>query len=89
MESHAEIKVGGHKEDRYILWVTLELLFVHPLTLVINLDINAISFLCWSFNEAAIIDNICIYFFSLALQPQFGHWPTSMKLCVSLRFSRS
>jgi hypothetical protein len=29
------------------------------------------------------------YFFSLALQPQFGPWPTSMKLSVSLRFSRS
>jgi hypothetical protein len=27
--------------------------------------------------------------FSLALQPQFGPWPTSMKLSVSLRFSRS
>jgi hypothetical protein len=25
----------------------------------------------------------------LALQPQFGPWPTSMKLSVSLRFSRS
>jgi hypothetical protein len=30
-----------------------------------------------------------IYFFSLGLQPQFGPWPTSMKLSVSLRFSRS
>jgi hypothetical protein len=29
------------------------------------------------------------YFFSLALQPQFGPWPTSMKLSVSLLFSRS
>jgi hypothetical protein len=29
------------------------------------------------------------FFFSLALQPQFGPWPTSMKLSVSLRFSRS
>jgi hypothetical protein len=28
-------------------------------------------------------------FFSLALQPQFGPWPTSMKLSVSLRFTRS
>jgi hypothetical protein len=28
-------------------------------------------------------------FFSLALQPQFGPWPTSMKLSVSVRFSRS
>jgi hypothetical protein len=28
-------------------------------------------------------------FFPLALQPQFGPWPTSMKLSVSLRFSRS
>jgi hypothetical protein len=28
-------------------------------------------------------------FFSLALQPQFGPWPTSMKLSLSLRFSRS
>jgi hypothetical protein len=28
-------------------------------------------------------------FFSLALQPQFGPWPTSMKLSVSLRFSRT
>jgi hypothetical protein len=28
-------------------------------------------------------------FFSLALQPQFGPWPTSMKHSVSLRFSRS
>jgi hypothetical protein len=28
-------------------------------------------------------------FFSLALQPQFVPWPTSMKLFVSLRFSRS
>jgi hypothetical protein len=28
-------------------------------------------------------------FFSLALQPPFGPWPTSMKLSVSLRFSRS
>jgi hypothetical protein len=32
---------------------------------------------------------IHIFFFSLALQPQFGPWPTSMKLSVSLRFSRS
>jgi hypothetical protein len=30
-----------------------------------------------------------IFFFPLALQPQFGPWPTSMKLSVSLRFSRS
>jgi hypothetical protein len=30
-----------------------------------------------------------VQFFSLALQPQFGPWPTSMKLSVSLRFSRS
>jgi hypothetical protein len=29
------------------------------------------------------------FFFSLVLQPQFGLWPTSMKLSVSLRFSRS
>jgi hypothetical protein len=29
------------------------------------------------------------FFFSLALQPQIGPWPTSMKLSVSLRFSRS
>jgi hypothetical protein len=28
-------------------------------------------------------------FFSLTLQPQFGPWPTSMKLSISLRFSRS
>jgi hypothetical protein len=28
-------------------------------------------------------------FFPLALQPQFGPWPTSMKLSVSLRFTRS
>jgi hypothetical protein len=27
--------------------------------------------------------------FSLALQPQFGPWATSMKLSVSLRFTRS
>jgi hypothetical protein len=29
------------------------------------------------------------FFFPMALQPQFGPWPTSMKLFVSLRFSRS
>jgi hypothetical protein len=29
------------------------------------------------------------FFFPLALQPQFGPWPTSMKLPVSLRFARS
>jgi hypothetical protein len=29
------------------------------------------------------------FFFPLALQPQFGPWPTSMKLSVSLRFTRS
>jgi hypothetical protein len=28
-------------------------------------------------------------FFSLALQPQFGPWPTAMKLSVSLWFIRS
>jgi hypothetical protein len=28
-------------------------------------------------------------FFLIALQPQFGPWPTSMKLSVSLQFSRS
>jgi hypothetical protein len=28
------------------------------------------------------------FFFSLTLQPQFGPWPTSIKLSVSLRFSR-
>jgi hypothetical protein len=28
-------------------------------------------------------------FFPLALQPQFGPWPTSMKLSVSLQFTRS
>jgi hypothetical protein len=28
-------------------------------------------------------------FFFLALQPQFGPWPTSMKLSISLRFSTS
>jgi hypothetical protein len=27
--------------------------------------------------------------FPLALQPQFGPWPASMKLSVSLRFTRS
>jgi hypothetical protein len=29
------------------------------------------------------------FFFALALQPEFGPLPTSMKLSVSLRFSRS
>jgi hypothetical protein len=29
------------------------------------------------------------FLFTLALQPQFGPWPTFMKLSVSLRFSRS
>jgi hypothetical protein len=29
------------------------------------------------------------FFFPLALQPQFGPWPTSMKLSVSLQFTRS
>jgi hypothetical protein len=29
------------------------------------------------------------FFFPLALQPKFGPWPTSMKLSVSLRFTRS
>jgi hypothetical protein len=29
------------------------------------------------------------FFFPLVLQPQFGPWPTSMKLSVSLRFTRS
>jgi hypothetical protein len=28
-------------------------------------------------------------FFSLALQPSFGPWPTSMKLFVSLQFTKS
>jgi hypothetical protein len=28
-------------------------------------------------------------FFPLALQPTFGPWPTSMKLSVSLQFTRS
>jgi hypothetical protein len=28
------------------------------------------------------------FFFSLTQQPQFGPWPTSMKLSVSLRLSR-
>jgi hypothetical protein len=32
---------------------------------------------------------VIVFFFSLALQPQFGPWPTSMKLSVPLRFSRS
>jgi hypothetical protein len=30
-----------------------------------------------------------MYFFLMALQPQFGPWPTSMNLSVSLQFSRS
>jgi hypothetical protein len=30
-----------------------------------------------------------VLFFPMALQPQFGTWPTSMKLSISLRFSRS
>jgi hypothetical protein len=30
-----------------------------------------------------------IFFFLMALQPQFGPWPTSMKLSVSLQFTRS
>jgi hypothetical protein len=35
-------------------------------------------------------DKSNLYFlFPLALQPQFGPWPTSMKLSVSLRFTRS
>jgi hypothetical protein len=29
------------------------------------------------------------FFFPLALQPKFGPWPSSMKLSVSLRFTRS
>jgi hypothetical protein len=29
------------------------------------------------------------FFFPLALQPQFGPWPTSMKLSVSLQFTKS
>jgi hypothetical protein len=33
--------------------------------------------------------HVKIIFFPLALQPQFGPWPTSMKLSVSLQFSRS
>jgi hypothetical protein len=30
-----------------------------------------------------------VHIFSSALQPRFGPWPTSMKLSVSLQFSRS
>jgi hypothetical protein len=30
-----------------------------------------------------------LIFFPLALQPQFGPWPTYMKLSVSLQFCRS
>jgi hypothetical protein len=32
---------------------------------------------------------VSLFFPPFALQPQFGPWPTSMKLSVSLRFSRS
>jgi hypothetical protein len=38
---------------------------------------------------ATVIGRFTINFFHLALQPQFGPWPTSMNLSVSLRFSRS
>jgi hypothetical protein len=40
-------------------------------------------------NNKAEICHLNTNFFSLALQPQFGSWPTSMKLSVSLWFSRS
>jgi hypothetical protein len=41
-------------------------------------------------NEVVLIEEGGLdNFFPLALQPQFGPWPTSMKLPVSLRFSRS
>jgi hypothetical protein len=33
-------------------------------------------------------DVVGLTFFSLALQPQFGPWPTSKEPSVSLRFSR-
>jgi hypothetical protein len=36
-----------------------------------------------------IVVTTCDNFFPLALQPQFGTWPTFMKLSVSLQFSRS
>jgi hypothetical protein len=41
------------------------------------------------FVTCLIIIKKLLYFLSLALQPQFGPWRTSMKLSVSLRFTRS
>jgi hypothetical protein len=39
--------------------------------------------------ESIFIHTYIGTFFPLALRPQFGPWPTSMKLSVSLRFTRS
>jgi hypothetical protein len=48
---------------------------------------------CWGRRQIRLVCMrsyiLYIFFFSLALQPQFGPWPTSMKLSVSLWFSRS
>jgi hypothetical protein len=39
--------------------------------------------------SCSIYNHVAKLFVPLALQPQFGPWPTSMKLSISLRFTRS
>jgi hypothetical protein len=46
-------------------------------------------YMCIRIGSTEVEHSTCHTFFYLALQPQFGPSPTSMKLSVSLRFTRS
>jgi hypothetical protein len=66
------------------------------ITLVLRLICSKISYInvfilhiCVECGNSTIIVVCKLLFFSLALQPSFGPWPTSMKLSVSLQFTKS
>jgi hypothetical protein len=70
------------KKQRWPVWK-----FAHPEN---NCKVDPAKDVVWLVNSLHL--NLQLWgwyiFFPLALQPQFGPWPTSMKLSVSLWFSR-
>jgi hypothetical protein len=65
--------------------------FIEAVNYLINYQLLTNDFgPCIQFDcHTSTIGTITVFSFLLALQPQFGPWPTSMKLSVSIRVSRS
>jgi hypothetical protein len=68
-----------------------ETVLIHHRQKCLDLEINTFL-VAVSSKILTRIELVSVYIYiyiPLALQPQFGPWPTSMKLSVSLRFTRS